>query len=154
VIPLRIPPLRDRKEDIPLLAARFLKEFALKEGEPEKKISDDALDLLMEHDWPGNVRELKNLIERLVIMAPVSVITKNEIPFLGKEGMDLEFREDFADIDFGSASYREAKMEFEKQYIARKLREFEGNISRTAEAIGLERSNLHRKIKNYGLETK
>ena len=154
VIPLLIPPLRERKEDIPLLVSRFLKEFALKEGEQEKTISDDALALLMEHDWPGNVRELKNLIERLVITTPVQVITRNETPFLGKGGIELALSENLADLDFASASYREAKMEFEKQYIARKLREFDGNISRTAEAIGLERSNLHRKIKSYGLETK
>ncbi len=150
VIPLRIAPLRDRKNDIPLLVQRFLQDFALKEGEPEKTITDDALALLMEHSWPGNVRELKNIIERLVIMTPSEVISASDIPPLAKEGPKAGDSSASADAD----SLREAKMEFEKQYLAKKLKEYDGNISRTAEAIGLERSNLHRKIKSYGLDVK
>ena len=150
VIPLKIPPLRDRKEDIPLLVKRFLSEFAAKEREAEKTITDDALAALMEHDWPGNVRELKNIIERLVIMIPDNVISRSDIPFLDKQGREIDEDEG----DYASDSFREAKMDFEKQYLMKKLREFEGNISKTAEAIGLERSNLHRKIKAYGLDVK
>jgi len=153
VIPLKVPPLRSRKEDIPLLAERFLSDFALKEGEPGKTIQDDAMALLMEHSWPGNVRELKNFIERLAIMTTSNVITVHDIPPLPRDGHKVEpFREPGFELLAGS--FREAKMDFEKQYISRKLREFDGNISKTAESIGLERSNLHKKIKAYGLESK
>jgi two-component system nitrogen regulation response regulator NtrX len=151
VIPLKIPPLRERKEDIPLLVKRFLLEFSMKEGEEEKTISDEAVALLMEHNWPGNVRELKNIIERLVIMTPGKVIMAEDIPLLVKGSLDVSVKRlPASTLD----SFRAAKMDFEKQYIASKLREFEGNISKTAEAIGLERSNLHRKIKSYGLDVK
>jgi two-component system, NtrC family, nitrogen regulation response regulator NtrX len=149
VIPLRVPPLRERKEDIPVLTNWFLKEFSLKEHEDEKTIADDALAKLMEHDWPGNVRELKNFIERLVIMIPQDVIAAKDIPLL-TEGSH-EIPEAGLPL-FASDSFRTAKMDFEKEYIIKKLKEFDGNISKTAESIGLERSNLHRKIKRYGLD--
>jgi two-component system nitrogen regulation response regulator NtrX len=149
VIPLRILPLRDRKEDIPCLVNRFLQEFALKEGEIEKKIEEDALALLMENDWPGNVRELKNIIERLVIMVPNHVITAKAIPPLIKEYQSSDTDDISGDV---TDSFRMAKMDFERRYLIKKLQEYDGNISKTAEAIGLERSNLHRKIKRYSLE--
>ncbi len=149
VIPLRVPPLRERKEDIPVLTNWFLKEFSLKEHEEGKTIADDALAKLMEHDWPGNVRELKNFIERLVIMVPQDVIAARDIPLL-TEGSH-EIPEEALPL-FASDSFRTAKMDFEKEYIIKKLKEFDGNISKTAEAIGIERSNLHRKIKRYGLD--
>ncbi len=150
VIPLRVPPLRDRKEDIPLLVKRFLKDFSSKEGEAEKTITADALAILMRHSWPGNVRELKNIVERLNIMKVGNVIEAGDIPlFMKKEqNPETEVTEDAPD------SLREAKTAFEKQYIAGKLKDYDGNVSRTAEAIGLERSNLHRKIKAYGLDVK
>ena len=150
VIPLRVPPLRERKEDIPLLVKCFLKDFALKEGEVEKTITNDALAMLIKHDWPGNVRELKNIAERLVIMTAGNIIDENDIPPFVKEDEISEPDTSGAALD----SYRSAKAAFERQYIARKLKEYDGNISRTAEAIGLERSNLHRKIKAYGLDVK
>jgi len=149
VIPLRILPLRDRKEDIPCLVSRFLQEFALKERESEKAIEEDALAILMEHNWPGNVRELKNIIERLVIMVPHNVITAKDIPPLIKEYQIPDTDESAGDA---TDSFRTAKMDFERRYIIKKLEEYNGNISKTAEAIGLERSNLHRKIKRYGLD--
>lgn len=153
VIPLRVPPLRSRKEDIPLLMDRFLTDFALKEGELKKKMEDNAQTVLMDHSWPGNVRELKNFIERLAILTPSNVITLHDIPPLPRNGHKVEQFND-SGSDFVSGSFREAKMDFEKHYISKKLREFDGNISRTAESIGLERSNLHKKIKAYGLESK
>jgi two-component system nitrogen regulation response regulator NtrX len=104
----------------------------------------------MEHAWPGNVRELKNFTERLFIMTQASVITAGDIPALFREG-DQGLP---AALEPLADSYKEAKWNFEKRYIEKKLREFDGNISRTAESIGLERSNLHRKIKNYGLDVK
>ncbi|MBU2055010.1 MAG: sigma-54 dependent transcriptional regulator [Proteobacteria bacterium] len=151
VIPLRIPPLRDRKEDIPPLVDRFLKDFAFKENESEKRITDEAISVLTGHNWLGNVRELKNIIERLVIMTPTAVISKSDIPLLFEERKMSKVAPEW---DIAADSFRGAKQDFERQYILRKLREFEGNISRTAEAIGLERSHLHKKIKGYGLEVK
>lgn len=152
VIPLVIPPLRDRIEDIPPLVERFLKEFSLKEGKEGKKMSADALALLMEHNWPGNVRELKNSIERLVIMIPSEQITADDIPPFMKTSPKSDT--DAGSFSAAADSFRAAKMEWEKNYILRKLQENDGNISRTADSIGLERSNLHRKIKSYGLDGK
>ena len=155
VIPLRIPPLRDRREDIPLLVDRFLLDFAAKEGEPEKKLTDEVMAVLMRHNWPGNVRELKNIIERLVIMTPSNVITRYDVSPLFAEGkVEGDLEAVFPVADGADDSFRAAKQDFERQYIVRKLREFDGNISKTAEAIGLERSNLHKKIRSYGLEVK
>ena len=150
VIPLRVPPLRDRTEDIPLLVNRFLKDFSQKEGEPEKTISAEALAALMRHGWPGNVRELKNIVERLIIMKVGNVIELDDVPPF----MKREPASDTVPVEEALDSLREAKNAFEKQYIAAKLKEYDGNISRTAEAIGLERSNLHRKIKAYSLDVK
>jgi two-component system nitrogen regulation response regulator NtrX len=155
VIPLRIPPLRDRPEDIPPLVDWFLRDFASKEGEAEKKVADEVMAVLMRHQWPGNVRELKNIIERLVIMTPSNLISRCDISPLFAEGMVAAETEAVPPaLDVTADSFRAAKQDFERQYIIRKLREFDGNISKTAEAIGLERSNLHKKIRNYGLEVK
>jgi two-component system nitrogen regulation response regulator NtrX len=151
VIPLRIPPLRDRKEDIPLLVDWFIKDSALKEGEPEKQVTDEVLAILMNYNWPGNVRELKNIIERLMIMTPARVISKCDLFPLFEE-VKMEIPASAAELT--DDTFRAAKQDFERQYIVRKLREFDGNVSKTAEAIGLERSNLHKKIRSYGLEVK
>ncbi|HYA14353.1 MAG TPA: sigma-54 dependent transcriptional regulator [Syntrophales bacterium] len=148
VIPLRVPPLRERKEDIPVLVNWFLKELTIKERVEEKTIADDALVALMEHDWPGNVRELKNIIERLVIMIPSNEISAKDIPPLAENHQTPDLTVPW----FASGSFRTAKTDFEKKYIMKKLQEFDGNISKTAEAIGIERSNLHRKIKRFGLD--
>lgn len=150
VIPLIIPPLRDRKEDIPPLAERFLTEFCHKEGKDLKQIAPDAMESLMEHNWPGNVRELKNIIERLVIMTASDLIKYDDIPAFIKTGPKTEPE----DPGFAPDSFRAAKMEWEKNFLSKKLQENEGNVSRTADSIGLERSNLHRKIKSYGLDVK
>lgn len=145
VIPLVVPPLRERKEDIKPLAERFLEDFTHKEGLEPKKLTDDALQVLMEHDWPGNVRELKNIIERLIILTPADEITAQDIPPLNvKEGKYVSSSLQTAAVD----SLKDAKMDFERQFILKKLEENEGNISKTAEAIGLERSNLHKKLKS------
>jgi two-component system nitrogen regulation response regulator NtrX len=104
----------------------------------------------MEHNWPGNVRELKNIVERLVIMTQGDTIRADDIPPLSRE----EQPEEAMDTLFMHNSFRKAKMEFEKKFIMRKLQENEGNISKTADSIGLERSNLHRKIKTHSLESK
>jgi len=155
VIPLLVSPLRERIEDIPPLVERFLNDFSVKEGEDPKKITPEALELLLGHDWPGNVRELKNIVERLVIMTPSRIITAGDIPLFAKESShEIESKPNLSKTSTSqdSDSLRAARIDFEKQYILRKLRENEGNISKTAEAIGLERSNLHKKIKSYGLD--
>jgi two-component system nitrogen regulation response regulator NtrX len=105
--------------------------------------------MLMEHNWPGNVRELKNIIERLIIMTSSDLIKSDDIPPM----IRINPKPD-SNSGISSDSFREARMEWEKNFIMRKLQENEGNVSRTADTIGLERSNLHRKIKGYGLDFK
>ena len=149
VIPMRVPPLRERVEDIPALIDEFQKEFTFNAKIGAKRFSVEAFQILQEYDWPGNVRELKNLVERLMIMIPDEVIHARDIPapFNRVSGIKGEGKSAFM-----LGSLKEAKSGFEKAFIKGKLREFEGNISQTAEAIGIERSNLHKKIKAYGLD--
>ncbi|MFH1241876.1 MAG: sigma-54 dependent transcriptional regulator [Pseudomonadota bacterium] len=149
VIPIRVPPLRMRIEDIPELVKEFMREISLGTNIEPKDFSKEALDILERHDWPGNVRELKNLVERLMIMVPNQVLKAGDIP--QPFNKSSEIGQDFESA-FMQASLKEAKSEFEKAFIKYKLREFSGNISQTAESIGIERSNLHKKIKAYGLE--
>jgi len=144
VIPIHIPPLRERKDDIPLLVDYFLKGFARQYGQKPKKVSKATLHALMEYDWPGNVRELKNIIERFVIMNPSEVIDVKEVL--------PSFREVKADYS-NYKTLREAREQFERDFILKKLRENNWNISKTAEELEIERSNLHRKIKSLGIET-
>jgi two-component system nitrogen regulation response regulator NtrX len=148
VIPMRVPPLRERVEVIPELVDEFLKEFSLDTNIEPKEFSREGLHILQEYDWPGNVRELKNLVERLMIMTPDKVIQAKDIPPPFNKSPQIKERFESA---FRFDSFKEARNEFEKIYIENKLREFNGNISHTAEAIGMERSNLHKKIKSYGL---
>jgi two-component system nitrogen regulation response regulator NtrX len=142
VIPLSVPPLRERKSDIPLLVDRFLYEFASQYGQKTKKISRATLDTLMNYDWPGNVRELKNIIERFVIMNPSDIIDVKFIPSLKDTKMNY----------YSYKTMKEAKDQFEKDFILKKLQENNWNISKTAEDLEIERSNLHRKIKSLGVE--
>jgi two-component system nitrogen regulation response regulator NtrX len=151
VIPLCVPPLRERKDDMKPLVERFMLDFTVKEGLEPKTITDEALALLMKHDWPGNVRELKNIIERLIILTPSNEITAKDIPSLNiKEESEVAFGAQALTGD----SLKDAKMDFERQFILKKLEENEGNISKTAEAIGLERSNLHKKLKSLKVAAK
>ena len=151
VVPFQIPPLRERKEDIPVLVEHFLDLFCRREGRDIKVMAPEALAMMKSYDWPGNVRELKNIIERLVIMTPGRTITDADMPgyLAGKDAREEGGArlDSFRDVN----SLREAREEFEKEFIIQKLEENDWNISRTAEAIELERSNLHRKIKSYGI---
>ncbi|MGD2126547.1 MAG: sigma-54 dependent transcriptional regulator [Desulfobacteraceae bacterium] len=149
VIPIRVPPLRERVEDISALVNEFIKEIALDTNLETKEFDEEAIQILQKYHWPGNVRELKNLVERLVIMTPGKVMHAADIPPPCSQESKME--EEFAS-SLMAETYKEAKGNFEKVFIARKLREFNWNISQTAEAIGIERSNLHKKIKAYGLE--
>ena len=143
VIPLFVPPLRERKEDIPLLVEYFLDSLAAEYGKPPRKILPEALKYLQSYDWPGNVRELKNVIERLVIMTPSNIIdAKNLFIPVEHDGSDY----------FQYKTLKDARDAFEKDYIAKKLEENNWNISRTAEILDVERSNLHRKIKAYEIK--
>lgn len=148
VIPIRVPPLRERVDDVPELVKEFLEEFSLDTRTEHKLLSPDALELLKKYAWPGNVRELKNLIERMAIMCPGETVEARDIPApFNTSRIEDSKLESFTSFD----SLKEAREMLEKSFIASKLREFGGNISKTAEAIGVERSNLHKKIKAYGL---
>jgi two-component system nitrogen regulation response regulator NtrX len=147
VIPIEVPPLRNRTEDIPLLVETFLKESSEDGHCGLKTVTPRAIEHLKLYRWPGNVRELKNLVERLAIMTESEVIDEADIPssYKRKDTMTLEVG--IFDVD----SLKEAKKEFEKMYILRRLSENENNISQTADSIGIERSHLHKKIKAFGL---
>jgi len=148
VIPMRVPPLRERVDDIPELVTEFLDQFSLDTKMEQKTMASDALEVLERYNWPGNIRELKNLVERLAIMCPEKMISAKDVPAPYNTLQSEEERmESFLAFD----TLKEARETFEKSFIATKLREFDGNISRTAEAIGVERSNLHKKIRAYGL---
>jgi two-component system nitrogen regulation response regulator NtrX len=143
VIPMFVPSLRERKDDIPLLVDYFLKSFARLYGQKIKKVSKTTLRTLMEYDWPGNVRELKNTIERFVIMHASDVIDVKDIqPIRGVKSDYSSFK-----------TLRDAREQFEKDFILKKLQENNWNVSKTAEELEIERSNLHRKIKSLGIET-
>jgi len=148
VIPFVVPPLRRRPEDIPLLAEHFLIEASRKSGVETIKADNEVMRRLTEYAWPGNVRELKNLVERLVIMSPGPTITIDDLPshISGVKNTDGHVGL------FSRSLLRDARASFEKEFIMRKLKANDGNIARTAEAIGIERSHLYRKIKSYGIE--
>ncbi|MDY6973746.1 MAG: sigma-54 dependent transcriptional regulator [Thermodesulfobacteriota bacterium] len=148
VIPMRVPPLKERVGDIPELADEFVREFSLSTNTEQKKVSEEAIGILQEYDWPGNVRELKNLVERLMIMTPEKVIQAKDVPAPFNRSSDM--RQGFESA-LMFASLKEARSAFEKIFIETKLQKFDGNVSQTAEAIGVERSSLHKKIKAYGL---
>ncbi len=143
VIPISIPPLRERKDDIPLLVKHFLKGFALQYGQKVKRVTKATLDALMACDWPGNVRELKNTVERFIIMNPAEVIDVRQIVSA------TEVRREH----YSYKTLREARESFERDFIIKKLQENSWNISRTAEELEIERTNLHRKIRALGIET-
>ena len=155
VIPFHVPPLRERQEDIPALADHFLDHFCSKESRETKTLAPEAMEALVNYAWPGNVRELKNIIERLAIMVPGKVITEKQLPAtIFSRRAPVARLQVTSSIAAESANFREAKEEFEKEFLLQKLEENDWNISRTAEAIEIERSNLHRKIKSYGIELK
>jgi two-component system nitrogen regulation response regulator NtrX len=147
VIPFFVPPLRERREDIDLLTKHFLSEFTTAYGRKPKELSDEAMAILTDYHWPGNVRELKNLIERIVILNPQVTIDARHIPLAGSR------RPADRPLDrFGSL--QEVREAAEREYILKKLEETNGNVTRTAELLGLERSNLYRKMKTLGIGPK
>jgi len=149
VIPFFVPPLRERKEDIPLLARYFLKEFAVAYGRRSREITDDAIHTLTRYSWPGNVRELRNVIERIVIMNPTTTRfeRKHLPPLIYRDGSRRAAGTEFSTL-------HQARDAYERDYILKKLDESHGNVSRTAETLGLERSHLYRKMKALGIAAK
>jgi len=146
VIPVEVPPLRQRKEDIPLLVEHFIRVFSLENGKRPKTVSVEALAYFLVYDWPGNVRELRNLVERLVIMTPREAIGPEDLPppVRPKEAKPPEDQ-------IKERTLKEAREAFEKAYILAELRAQDWNMTRTSERLGIERSHLYRKLKAYGV---
>jgi two-component system nitrogen regulation response regulator NtrX len=151
VIPFHVPPLRERREDIPVLARHFVEALSAEHGRRPKVLTPEALEVLSRLPWPGNVRELRNIIERLVIMTPGDEIEPRHLPSSLLEALPADASPAVAAAALESSSLGAAREEFERQFILRRYRQCGGNMSRTAEALGVERSNLYRKMKAYGL---
>jgi two-component system nitrogen regulation response regulator NtrX len=140
VIPFHVPALRERREDIPLLAEEFAREFCAESGVPPKALEKQTLTLLASHAWPGNVRELRNVVERLVLMTPGARIRPEDLPEELRGGAARE-------TSGATATLEDARRDFERRFLTARLQEHGGNISRTAEAIGLARESLSRKLR-------
>jgi two-component system nitrogen regulation response regulator NtrX len=154
VVPLRVPALKERRDDIPLLANHFLARAAVAAGKPMRQISEDAMAALQTYDWPGNVRELRNIIERLLIMAP-----GNPEDPIHADMLPPEFYMNFAtarrsdrNSEIMGLPLKNAREVFEREYLLAQVNRFGGNISRTAAFVGMERSALHRKLKSLGIQ--
>ena len=148
VIPFQLPPLRERKEDLPALVDHFNARYSVSYGRAPKRFAEDALERFASHDWPGNVRELRNTIERVVIMCSTDDVTSADLPKLGVSETAA------AATPASFASYREGREAYEREYILKKLAESDGNVSRTAEAMGIDRSHLYRRMKSLGITEK
>lgn len=150
VIPIQVPPLRERRQDIAALCAEFMAELAGKFHQEPKRVSLEALEMLKAQPWPGNVRELKNLMERLFILCPENEISPADLAgFLGEaQSAPVGLPQALSQADF-----KQARAGFEKLYLEEHLARFGGNVSQTAEAVGLERSHLHKKLKSLGIKT-
>ena len=148
VIPIHVPSLRDRRQDVPLLAEHFMAEFSREYGRRLKTFETAATGLLQQYRWPGNVRELRNVIERLMIMAPGDTITAGDLGFLDHRAPAPS---EPADASAERLTLHEARERFERDFIVRALAEQQGNMSRTADVLGVERSNLYRKMRAFGV---
>jgi two-component system nitrogen regulation response regulator NtrX len=153
VVPIDVPALTRRREDIPMLAAHFMGRAAKRAGQPLRKLSEDAIAALQSYDWPGNVRELKNIIERLLIMAPGGA----ETPICAEHLPSEVINGKAMPTNLGGGAeimglpLKQARELFERDYLTAQITRFGGNVSRTAEFVGMERSALHRKLKSLGL---
>ena len=146
VIPIFVPPLRDRRDDIPLLADHFMALMAAEYGRRPKRFVPEASARLQHYPWPGNVRELRNVIERLMIMVPGDTITAQDLAFLSHDGFSVPSAAAAA-----TQTLSNAREQFERDYILQALASQGGNISRTADVLGVERSNLYKKMKAFGI---
>jgi two-component system nitrogen regulation response regulator NtrX len=146
VIPFQVPPLRQRLEDIPLLVHHFNKRFSADYGKRVKSFTPDAIEALQNYAWLGNVRELKNTIERIVIMKSKQKISADDLPLMNDEIPPAS--------SFRFPSFKEATEAYQREFIQKKLAEADGNVSRAAELMGVDRSHLHRRIRNLGIQVK
>src|SRR6059058_19001 len=154
VVPIRVPPLAERREDIPLLIEYFMEQISLATGLPRRLIGEDAMAVLQSHDWPGNVRQLRNNVERLMILAggdPEAVINADMLPPDVGSMVPSMPGGDGGEHLMG-LPLRDAREVFEREYLVAQISRFGGNISRTAEFVGMERSALHRKLKALGID--
>ena len=149
VVPVAIPPLRERREDIPVLAEHFMATISREYGRRMRRLTPEALARLQAYDWPGNVRELRNAVERLIIMGHDDRVTAEEVAFLGDGHLQGALRDPAAEA--GSLRLSEARDAFEREFILRTLARAQGNMSRTADLLGLERSNLYKKMRAFGI---
>jgi len=156
VVPVRLPALRERREDIPELVSHFLARFATDRRVSPPRISEEAVAALQAHDWPGNVRQLRNIIERTLILAPGDRVSCIEVDLLPAEILDNQGTVSGGNnaMAIMGSPLREARESFEREYLRIQIRRFSGNISRTASFIGMERSALHRKLKALGIGDK
>jgi two-component system nitrogen regulation response regulator NtrX len=147
VIPFQIPPLRERLEDIPLLTEYFNRKFSLAYGKKTKEFTSASIEALQNYAWLGNVRELKNTIERVVIMVEKQKIDADDLPRFSQTG-------DASASSFRFPSFKDATDAYQREFILHKLGEFDGNVSKAADAMGVDRSHLYRRMKNLGIQTK
>lgn len=147
VIPFQVPPLRERLEDVPLLIDHFNRRFSNDNGKKPKSFSPEAIDRLCEHTWPGNVRELKNTIERVIIMNLKTKVGAEDLPEFGFAGEKPA-------SSFRFPSFKAATDAYQREFILHKLAEHDGNVSRAAEEMGVDRSHLYRRMRNLGIQGK
>ncbi len=145
VIPFQVPPLRERPEDVPLLVEHFNRRFSAEYGKQPKEFSSDAIESLQTNEWFGNVRELKNTIERIVIMSAKKTIAADDLP-------ELETTNETPAISFRFPTFKDATDAYQREFITHKLAEFEGNVAKAAEDMGVDRSHLYRRMKNLGIK--
>ena len=146
VIPFEVPPLRDRLEDVPLLVEHFNQKFSASYGNPPKRFELEAMDALQSYAWPGNVRELRNTVERVVIMNRKARINASDLPSLGSEAPPVAV--------YRFNSFKEASEAHQREFIRRKLAEAEGNVTRAAELLGIDRSHLYRRMRTLGIRVR
>lgn len=144
VIPFQVPPLRERLEDVPALIDHFNRKFSSDNGKKQKNFTDAAIEKLSSHTWPGNVRELRNTIERVIIMTTKQKIDVGDLPELG-------FTDEKPSSSFRFPSFKEATDAYQREFILHKLAEFDGNVSKAAENMGVDRSHLYRRMRNLGI---
>ena len=145
MIPFQVPPLRERSEDVPLLVEHFNQRFSREYGRPPKQFTADAIEALQAYDWFGNVRELKNTIERIVIMSGKLRIGADDLPEMG--GTD-----EIPASSFRFPSFKDATDAYQREFIQHKLAEFDGNVAKAAEEMGVDRSHLYRRMRNLGIK--
>ena len=153
-LPLRTPALRERLEDIGPLVQNYVAQFFRKEGGEAKAFLPEAVDKMRQYSWPGNLKELKNVVERILIVTSGRVISADDVPNLTGDPFRQMASHSAQEGTHNRSAIREAREDFEREFIIQKLEENDWNISRTAELIELERSNLHRKIKSYGIDVR